>query len=108
MWRVTKGRVKIRLDDAIEEVGGFIKIDAGEETRFGVVEDLAEPFSHMEAAKYKVGSRVMIPNTGGKFFEQDGNTYVVLLQSEVVMYDTETKVVDIKSSTPSINPHEMR
>ncbi len=84
--RPTKGRVLIRIEE-------FETIKEGFETRptvperHGVVTDMGVPFDQFGHPGYTIGDRVKIPESGGKYFKEGEEDYVVFMQQEIVLYD---------------------
>jgi hypothetical protein len=88
MIKTSKGYVMIKIRDAEEKVGQIWLKDAGNSQRWGTVVDLPEPYAKVGYPGYKKGWDVMIPLAPALQFTEGDETFVVVLQSEVKVYDT--------------------
>ena len=87
MRQITKGKVKIKLREAIEQEDGFDYVDAGYTKRYGDVVEISQPYERIGPPDYKVGDEVLVPANVLIQIKEGDDDYVICLQTAINQYD---------------------
>ena len=86
--KITKGYLKIKLEEAKEEEDDFLVVDAGNMQRYGEVVEIALPFRRYGMPDYKVGDTVLLPLSGVVQIREGKKEFVICLQTSILQYDS--------------------